>query len=88
MKYVSPEYLKSDPAPPHPGNPESNAREDKLPAFSTNTRFGDAAFTGFPQGVSFSDPSGIQTGVNDITESYASWEQNLLAAHRKTEVSK
>ena len=24
-------------------------------------------------GVSFSDPSGIQTGVNDITESYASW---------------
>ena len=38
--------------------------------------FGDAAFTVSP-GVSFSDPSGIQTGVNNITESYASWEQNF-----------
>ena len=75
MKYVSPEYQKAIQL--HRTQGIRNQMHAKI-SFGVLDQyaFGDAAFTVSP-GVSFSDPSGIQTGVNDITESYASWEQNF-----------
>lgn len=75
MKYVSPEYQKAIQL--HRTQGIRNQMHAKI-SFGVLDQyaFGDAAFTVSP-GVSFSDFSGIQTGVNDITESYASWEQNF-----------
>lgn len=75
MKYVSPEYQKAIQL--HRTQGIRNQMHAKI-SFGVLDQyaFGDAAFTVSP-GVSFSDPSGIQTGVNNITESYASWEQNF-----------
>ena len=69
MKYVSPEYQKAIQL--HRTQGIRNQMHAKI-SFGVLDQyaFGDAAFTVSP-GVSFSDPSGIQTGVNDITESYA-----------------
>ena len=75
MKYVSPAYQKAIQL--HRTQGIRNQMHAKI-SFGVLDQyaFGDASFTVSP-GVSFSNPSGIQTGVNDVTESYASWERDF-----------
>ena len=75
MKYVSPAYQKAINL--HRSQGIRNQMHAKINfGIIDQYAFSDASITVSP-GVSFSDPSGIQTGVNDVTESYASWEQDF-----------
>ena len=75
MKYVSPAYQKAIQL--HRTQGIRNQMHAKI-SFGVLDQyaFSDASFTVSP-GVFFSDRSGIKTGVNGVTEGYASWEQNF-----------
>lgn len=75
MKYVSPAYQQSIQL--HRTQGIRNQMHAKINfGVIDQYAFDDASFSISP-GVSFSDTSGIETGINDVTESYASWEQNF-----------
>nr|DAR40318.1 MAG TPA: protein of unknown function (DUF5048) [Caudoviricetes sp.] len=75
MKYVSPAYQKAINL--HRSQGIRNQMHAKINfGIIDQYAFDDATITVSP-GVSFSDISGIQTGVNDVAESYASWEQDF-----------
>lgn len=81
MKYVSPQYQKAIQL--HRSQGIRNQMHAKISfGLIDQYAFRDAAITVSP-GVSFSDPSGIQTGVNNVTEGYASWEQNFWQLNGK-----
>lgn len=75
MKYVSPAYQKAINL--HRTQGIRNQMHAKINfGVIDQYAFGDATFTISP-GVSFSSTSGIETGVNDVKDSYASWEQDF-----------
>ena len=84
MKYVSPEYQKAIQLHQAPRDPNKCTQRNTKFRRSRPTRLATRVHG---PGVSFSDPSGIQTGVNDITEASLVGAE-LLAAHREAEVSK
>ena len=75
MKYVSPEYQKAIQLHRTQGIRNQMHAQINFGVLDPYA-FSDAVITVSP-GVSFSDASGIQTGVNDVSEGYASWEQDF-----------
>lgn len=75
MKYVSPEYRKAIQLHRTQGIRNQMHAKINFGVIDQNA-FSDAVITVSP-GVYFSDTSGIQTGVNDVSEGYASWEQDF-----------
>ena len=75
MKYVSPEYQKAIQLHRTQGIRNQMHAKINFGVIDQNA-FSDAVITVSPD-VSFSDASGIQTGVNDVSEGYASWEQDF-----------
>lgn len=81
MKYVSPRYHKAIQL--HRSQGIRNQMHAKISfGLIDQYAFRDASITVSP-GVSFSDPAGIKTGVNHVTDGYASWEQNFWQLNGK-----